>query len=62
MPHCTESDPDNYREGYNQTNLNGLEKVGGEHTLILLVYNIKRAMNILGVTDLIEKLKNFKHP
>ena len=30
--------------------------------LILLVYNIIRAMNILGVTDLIEKLKNFKHP
>ena len=48
--------------GYNHTNLNGLEKVGGEHALILLVYNIKRAMNILGVTDLIEKLKNFKHP
>jgi hypothetical protein len=48
--------------GYNHTNLNGLEKVGGEHALILLVYNIKRAMNILGVPDLIEKLKNFKHP
>ena len=48
--------------GYNHTNLNGLEKVGGEHALILLVYNIKRAMNILGVTDLIEKLKDFKHP
>jgi transposase len=48
--------------GYNHTNLNGLEKVGGEHALILLVYNIKRAMNILGVPDLIEKLKNFMHP
>ena len=48
--------------GYNHTNLNGLEKVGGEHALILLVYNIKRSMNILGVPDLIEKLKNFKHP
>ena len=33
-----------------------------EHALILLVYNIKRSMNILGVPDLIEKLKNFKHP
>jgi transposase len=48
--------------GYNHTNLNGLEKVGGEHALILLVYNIKRSMNILGVPDLIEKLKNFNHP
>jgi hypothetical protein len=25
------------RWGYNHTNLNGLEKVGGEHSLILLV-------------------------
>jgi len=48
--------------GYNHTNLYGLEKVGGEQALILLVYNIKRSMNILGVPDLIEKLKNFKHP
>jgi hypothetical protein len=48
--------------GYNHTNLIGLEKVGGEHALIMLVYNIKRSINILGVPDLIEKLKNFKHP
>ncbi len=48
--------------GYNHTNLIGLEKVGGEHALIMLVYNIKRSMNILGVPALIEKLKNFKHP
>jgi len=48
--------------GYNHTNLIGLEKVGGEHALIMLVYNMKRAINILGVTTLIEKLKNFKHP
>jgi transposase len=48
--------------GYNHTNLTGLEKVGGEHALIMLVYNIKRTINILGVPDLIEKLKNFKHP
>jgi hypothetical protein len=40
--------------GYNHTNLYGLEKVGGEQALILLVYNIKRSMNILGVPDLIE--------
>lgn len=48
--------------GYNHTNHTGLEKVGGEHALIMLVYNIKRSITILGVPDLIEKLKNFKHP
>ena len=48
--------------GYNHTNLTGLEKVNGEHSLIMLVYNIKRAMNILGVPDLIAKLKNWKSP
>jgi len=48
--------------GYNHTNLTGLEKVAGEHALIMLVYNIKRTMNILGVPGLIEKLCKFKHP
>ena len=48
--------------GYNHTNLTGLEKVNGEHSLIMLVYNIKRAMNILGVIDLIAKLRNWKSP
>ncbi len=48
--------------GYNHTNLTGLEKVNGEHSLIMLVYNIKRAINILGVPDLIAKLKNWKSP
>jgi transposase len=48
--------------GYNHTNLNGLEKVNGEHSLIMLVYNIKRTMNILGVPDLIEKIKQWKSP
>jgi hypothetical protein len=28
-----------------------------EHSLIMLVYNIKRSINILGVSDLIAKLK-----
>jgi hypothetical protein len=28
----------------------------------MLVYNIKRSIKILGVTELIEKLKRFKHP
>ena len=48
--------------GYNHTNLTGLEKVNGEHSLIMLVYNIKRAMNILGVLELIAKLQNWKSP
>jgi transposase len=48
--------------GYNHTNLTGLEKVNGEHSLIMLVYNIKRTINILGVPDLIDKLKNWKSP
>jgi transposase len=48
--------------GYNHTNLRGLEKVNGEHSLIMLVYNIKRTMNILGVPDLLAKLKNWNSP
>lgn len=48
--------------GYNHTNLTGLEKVNGEHSLIMLVYNIKRTINILGVRELISKLKNWKSP
>ncbi len=49
-------------EGNNHTNLTGLDKVNGEHSLIMLVYNIKRTINILGVPDLIAKLKNWKTP
>jgi len=48
--------------GYNYTDLIGLEKVNGEHSLIMLVYNIKRSINILGVPDLIAKLKNWDSP
>jgi hypothetical protein len=29
-----------------------------EHSLIMLVYNIKQSIDILGVSDLIAKLKN----
>jgi len=46
--------------GYNHTNLKGLEKVNGEMALIMTVYNMKRAMNILGIEKLIEKLKTWK--
>jgi transposase len=47
---------------YNYTDLKGLEKVNGEHSLILLVYNIKRTINILGVPDLIAKLQTWNTP
>lgn len=45
--------------GYNHTNLKGLEKVNGEMALIMTVYNIKRSINILGIENLIEKIKNW---
>lgn len=48
--------------GYNYTDLTGLEKVNGEHCLIMLVYNIKRSINILGVPELIAKLKKWNSP
>ena len=48
--------------GYNHTNLTGLEKVNGEHSLIMLVYNIKRSINILGIAELIAKLKKWNSP
>jgi transposase len=48
--------------GYSYTDLIGLEKVNGEHSLIMLVYNIKRSINILGVPDLIAKLKTWNSP
>ena len=46
--------------GYNHTNLRGLAKVNGEMALIMTVYNIKRAINILGIEQLLAKLKNWK--
>lgn len=45
--------------GYNHTNLKGLEKVNGEMSLIMTVYNIKRTINILGMENLLEKIKNW---
>lgn len=46
------------------TNLRGLEKVNGEIALIMTVYNIKRARNILGFDKLIELINNWtpKYP
>ncbi len=45
-----------YLYGY----LNVLEKVNGEHSLICLVYNLKRSINILGIPELLEKLQNWQ--
>ena len=53
---------DKRKWGYNYTDLIGLEKVNGEHSLIMLVYNIKRSINILGVPDLIAKLQAWNTP
>jgi hypothetical protein len=41
--------------GYDHTNLRGLSKVNGEMALIMTVYNIKRSLNILGMSELMEK-------
>ena len=46
--------------GCNHTNLRGLEKVNGEMALILTVYNMKRAINILGIEKLLAKLHTWK--
>ncbi len=45
--------------GYNHTNLRGLEKVNGEFALIMTVYNMKRSINILGMPEILEKLKKW---
>lgn len=43
--------------GYSYTLLKGLPKVKGEFSLIFTVYNLRRAITILGVKKLIELLK-----
>lgn len=43
--------------GYNHTLLKGLKKVKGEFSLILLCYNLKRVMSILGIDGLKEALE-----
>lgn len=42
--------------GYNHTNLKGLSKVNGEFSLIMLVYNVKRCQNILGINKFMKKI------
>jgi transposase len=46
--------------GFNYTNLKGLKKVNGEWSLIMTVYNIKRTAKIMGVEELIEKIRSWE--
>ena len=43
--------------GYYYTLLKGKEKVSAEYSLVFLAYNLRRAMSILGVKDLLELVK-----
>jgi hypothetical protein len=46
--------------GYTYTLLKGIKKVNGEMAIIFTMYNIRRAMSILGVRELISRLKQWK--
>jgi transposase len=46
--------------GFSYTNLKGLKKVNGEWSLIMTVYNIKRTAKIMGIEELIEKIRNWE--
>lgn len=46
--------------GYTYTLMKGREKVNAEMAIIFTVYNIRRAMSIFGVKELIERLKQWK--
>ena len=42
--------------------LNGIRESKRKHSLIMLVYNIKRSINIMGVPELIAKLQKWNSP
>jgi len=46
--------------GYTYTLMKGLQKVNGEMNLIMLVYNIKRTLSILGFTKMLQGLQSWK--
>jgi transposase len=46
--------------GYTYTLMKGLQKVDGEMNLIMLVYNIKRTLSLLGFTKMLQALQNWK--
>jgi len=46
--------------GYTYTLMKGLKKVDGEMNLIMLVYNIKRTLSIVGFTKMLQALQTWK--
>ena len=46
--------------GYTYTLLKGLEKVNGEMAIIFTMYNLRRAMSILGIEELKKRLATWK--
>ena len=46
--------------GYTYTLMKGLQKVNGEMNLIMLVYNIKRTLSILGFEKMMKAIANWK--
>jgi len=46
--------------GYTYTLLKGIEKVTGEFALIFTAYNLRRAISILGVNALLEKVNKLE--
>jgi len=46
--------------GYTYTLMKGLQKVNGEMNLIMLVYNIKRTISILGFEKMIQAIENWQ--
>jgi hypothetical protein len=43
--------------GFYYTLLKGKEKVSGEYSLVFLAYNLRRAVSILGINDLLKRVK-----
>ena len=46
--------------GFTYTLMKGLKKVNGEMNLIMLVYNIKRTLTIIGFTKMLEAIQNWQ--
>jgi transposase len=46
--------------GYTYTLMKGLQKVNGEMNLIMLTYNIKRTLSIIGFTNMLEAIQNWQ--
>jgi transposase len=46
--------------GYTYTLVKGIKKVNGEIAIIFTMYNLRRAMSILGISELISRLKQWK--